>query len=85
MEMGIILMDMMLTIGGMMQGDIELSSDTDFVFETGIKFRGNVTYSPLKFLVVLTDLGGIRFGIKNKGFWSVDNIDNVFEIGAGVW
>ena len=66
-------------------GETVLSSYTDFVFETGIKLRGNVKFSPLKFLGALTDFWGVRFGIKNKGFWSVDNIDYVFEIGAGVW
>lgn len=63
----------------------ELKQKTDFVFETGIKFRGNVKYSPLKFLGFLTDFWGVRLGIKNKGFWSIDNLDYVFEIGAGVW
>ena len=66
-------------------GETKLSSETDFVFETGIKIRGNVKYSPLKFLGVLTDFWGIRLGIKNKGFWSINNLDYVFEIGAGVW
>ncbi len=66
-------------------GETILSSKTDFVFETGIKIRGNVKYSPLKFLGVLTDFWFIRLGIKNKGFWSINNLDYVFEIGAGVW
>ena len=37
------------------QEETVLSSNTDIVFETGIKIRGNVKYSPLKFLGVLTD------------------------------
>jgi hypothetical protein len=57
----------------------------DFVFETGIKLRGNVKYSPLKFLTVLADLWGVRFGIKNRGFMRIDELTYVFEIGAGVW
>jgi len=67
------------------QEETVLSSNTDFVFETGIKIRGNVKYSPLKFLGVLTDFWGVRFGMKNRGFWAINNITYVFEIGAGVW
>lgn len=67
------------------EGETELSSRTDFVFETGVKFRGNVKYSPLKFLSFLTDFWGMRVGIKNKGFWTIDELDYVLEIGAGVW
>ena len=66
-------------------GGTELDSRTDFVFETGVKFRGNVKYSPLKFLSFLTDFWGLRVGIKNKGFWTIDELDYVLEIGAGVW
>ncbi|VAX18808.1 hypothetical protein MNBD_IGNAVI01-1150 [hydrothermal vent metagenome] len=67
------------------EGKTELSSKTDFVLESGIKVRGNVKFSPLKFLSVLTDFWGVRLGIKSKGFWAIDNITYVFEIGAGVW
>jgi hypothetical protein len=58
---------------------------TDFVFETGIKFRGNVKFSPLKFLSVLTEFWGARVGIKNRGFMDIEELTYVFEIGAGVW
>ncbi len=57
----------------------------DFVLETGIKFRANVMYSPLKFLSFLSDFWGVRIGIKNKGFWTINEFSYVFEIGAGVW
>ncbi len=61
------------------------STTTDFVFETGIKLRGNVTYSPLKFLRFLSPFWGVRLGIKNKGFMSIDELNYVIEVGAGVW
>ena len=58
---------------------------TDFVMETGMKFRGNVKFSPLKFLSVLTDFWGARVGIKNRGFMNINEFSYIFEIGAGVW
>ena len=58
---------------------------TDFVFETGIKMRGNVKFSPLKFLSIFADLWGIRIGVKNRGFMDINHLNYVFEIGAGVW
>ncbi len=66
-------------------GVTTVNSRTDFVFETGIKVRGNVKYSPLKFLSILADLWGVRFGIKNRGFMEIKELSYVFEIGAGVW
>ncbi|MBK6506185.1 MAG: hypothetical protein IPG02_11070 [Ignavibacteria bacterium] len=59
--------------------------ETVFVLEAGIKFRGNVSYSPLKFLSFLSPFWGLRLGIKNKGFMRVDKISYVLELGAGVW
>ncbi len=58
---------------------------TDFVFETGLKFRGNVKFSPVKFLSVLTDFWGARVGIKNRGFMNIKELTYIFEVGAGVW
>ena len=66
-------------------GMTTLEKRTDFVFETGIKLRGNVKFSPLKFLSVLADLWGVRLGVKNRGFMDIKNLNYVFEIGAGVW
>ncbi len=63
----------------------ELFRSTDFVYETGIKLRGNVKYSPLKFLSVLTDFWGVRLGVKAKGFMKIDELSYVLEFGAGVW
>lgn len=57
----------------------------DFVLETGLKFRANVIFSPLKFLSFLTDFWGVRIGIKNTGFPLIKNLGYTFEVGAGVW
>jgi hypothetical protein len=67
------------------EGTGEIGKRDDFVFETGIKLRGNVKYSPLKFLSVLADLWGVRLGIKNRGFMDIGELGYVLEIGAGVW
>jgi hypothetical protein len=67
------------------EGTKEVGQRTDFVFETGIKLRGNVRFSPLKFLSVFADLWGVRLGIKNRGFMDITELAYVFEIGAGVW
>jgi len=56
---------------------------SDFVLETGIKLRAQIGRSPLRFLSVLTDFWGVRFGIKNYGFTDIDRLTYVFEIGAG--
>jgi len=66
------------------EGDGTFNED-DFVLETGIKFRGNVSHSPLKFLATITDFWGLRLGVKNKGFWKIDNLHYVMEVGAGTW
>ncbi len=56
---------------------------TDFLFETGLKFRTQVGQSPLKFLTFITDFWGVRVGIKNYGFFDIDRLSYVVEIGAG--
>lgn len=56
-----------------------------FVQETGVKFRVNITKSPLKFLGALTEFWGLRAGIKNKGFYRIDELVYVLELGAGTW
>lgn len=61
------------------------SKSTDFVMETGLKFRVNITKSPLKFLSFLTEFMGFRAGIKNTGFFDISRLTYVFEFGAGVW
>lgn len=66
-------------------GEPQFEKKTDFTMETGIKLRANVTYSPLKFLSFLSNFWGVRLGIKNKGFPSIDHLNYTLEIGAGVW
>ncbi len=57
---------------------------TDQVIETGVKLRFNMNATPLRFLTALgTDFWGIRFGVKNKGFYNWESIGYVMEIGAG--
>jgi hypothetical protein len=61
------------------------TTQTHFVLETGIKFRVNITKSPLKFLSFLTEFMGLRAGIKNTGFFDINRLTHVLEFGAGVW
>jgi hypothetical protein len=56
-----------------------------FAFETGVKFRGNLAHTPLKFMTFLTDFWGLRVGLKYLGFAAVDDLAFVIEVGAGVW
>ncbi len=60
-------------------------STRNFVLETGVKFRANLAYTPLKFLTKITDFWGLRLGIKNTGFVNIDKLSYVIEIGAGSW
>lgn len=57
----------------------------NFVLETGVKFRANLAYTPLRFLNKITDFWGLRVGIKNTGFVNIDKLSYVIEIGAGSW
>jgi hypothetical protein len=59
------------------------SRRADFVLDTGLKFRTQVGQSPLRFLSFLTDFWGLRVGIKNYGFFDIDRLTYVVEIGAG--
>jgi hypothetical protein len=61
----------------------ESSLQTDFVLETGLKFRAQIGSTPLKFLSFFTDFWGIRAGIKNYGFFDIDQLTYVLEVGAG--
>ncbi len=63
----------------------ETETNASFVLETGIKFRVQLGSSPFKFLTVLTDFWGLRFGVLNKGFFDIDELTYVIEIGAGAW
>jgi hypothetical protein len=57
----------------------------DFVLETGIRFRANLAHSPFRFMTFLTDFWGIRAGVKNYGFFDIDRLTYVLEIGSGTW
>ena len=65
--------------------DGERQQDVEFVLETGLKFRAQIGHSPLKFLTFLTDFWGFRAGIKNYGFFDIDRLTYVLEVGAGAW
>jgi hypothetical protein len=64
---------------------VETLNKWDFVLETGFKFRFNLSHSPMKFLSVLTDFWGFSAGIKNYGFFDINRLTYVFQVGAGVW
>jgi hypothetical protein len=55
----------------------------DFVFETGLKLRVNINETPLKKLSFFTDYWGIRLGLRNRGFFDVEHLTYVLEVGAG--
>jgi hypothetical protein len=58
-------------------------TQTDFVLETGFKFRANV--EAIKWLSWATPFWGARFGIKNYGFSDIDRLTYVIEFGAGAF
>jgi hypothetical protein len=58
-------------------------SRTGFVSETGIKLRGNIGHSPLRFLRFLSDFLGLRVGVRYRGFERFDEIGYIVEFGAG--
>ncbi|MDH5198853.1 MAG: hypothetical protein OEY20_16550 [Gemmatimonadota bacterium] len=64
---------------------VQTVNEWKFVLETGLKFRFNLSHSPMKFLSVLTDFWGFSAGIKNYGFFRIDRLTYVFQLGAGVW
>ncbi len=69
-------------------GDIEgwereSFTETYFTLETGVKFRVNV--EAIKWLSWATDFWGLRAGILNKGFFDIDKLTYVLEVGAGAW
>lgn len=60
--------------------------DPFLVTEIGMKFRVNITKTPLKFLKLLgTDYWGVRFGWKNLGFNPFSYSGFVIEVGAGAF
>jgi hypothetical protein len=65
--------------------DGQKQTEVEFVLETGFKFRAQIGHSPLKFLTFLTDFWGFRLGLKNYGFFDIDKLTYVLEVGAGAW
>jgi hypothetical protein len=61
----------------------QVSNRTDFVLETGFKFRANV--EAIKWLSWATPFWGFRAGIKNYGFSNIDRLTYVLEFGAGAF
>ena len=54
--------------------------------ETGLKFRGNIKTSPMRFLTKLgPDFWGLRVGIKYLGVWDFEQLGYALEFGAGSW
>ncbi|MBE2218609.1 MAG: hypothetical protein IAE90_10415 [Ignavibacteria bacterium] len=82
-------MDPYLSAGFEMDREVnaEGKSTTEWkpVLETGLKFRANVSYSPLKFLRFISPFWGFRIGIKNTGFPLIKDLNYILEFGAGVW
>jgi len=61
-------------------------TQSHFITETGIKFRGNLAQSPLGFLKNLgTDFWGLRLGFLTWGFSDFDRIGYIVEVGAGTF
>jgi hypothetical protein len=56
-----------------------------FVLETGMKFRVNLGTSGIKPLLWLTEFWGLSFGIRNRGFPDITNLQYVLQFGAGVF
>jgi hypothetical protein len=81
-------LDTYLSAGAEKNGEVDSTTgvttkDWDFAFEWGLKFRVNMAHTPAKFLTFLTDYWGLRAGIKNRGFFKINDLTYVIEIGAG--
>jgi len=60
------------------------STHDDFQLETGLKFRVNMTHTPLKIVRRLgSDFWGFRFGVRNFGAMQINEFGYVVEVGAG--
>lgn len=57
-----------------------------FIYESGTKFRANLSHTSLKFLRYLgSDFWGLRFGVQATGFPDIIDLNFLVEVGAGVW
>jgi hypothetical protein len=61
------------------------TTDADPVLETGLKFRASLAHTPFKFVTKVADFWGLRFGVKGNGFFDIDTLRYVIEVGAGTW
>jgi hypothetical protein len=61
------------------------TTEADPVLETGLKFRASLAHTPLKFVTKVVDFWGLRFGVKGNGFFDIDTLRYVIEVGAGTW
>jgi hypothetical protein len=62
--------------------DLTDTKTRDFVLETGIKLRFR---APNRVFGAITNFWGFRAGIKNTGWFDIDHLSYVIEVGAGVW
>ena len=60
-------------------------AEWDFVLETGAKFRVNLEHSPqpVRQLARITPFWGLRFGVRNRGAFRINQLRYVLEFGAG--
>jgi hypothetical protein len=63
----------------------DASTRSYFVMEMGLKFRSGLSHTPLRVLTRVADFWGVRFGVKTDGFFEIDRLRYVVEIGAGTW
>jgi hypothetical protein len=67
-------------------GGYRQKTEHNFVFESGIKFRVNMVYSPIKFVTKITDFWGVRVGLKYSGnAWDFRHVGFLAEVGAGTF
>ena len=67
-------------------GGYREKTDHNFVLESGLKFRVNMIYSPIKFVTKITDFWGFRIGLKYSGnAWDFRHLGLLAEIGAGTF
>ena len=57
---------------------------SEFGTEIGLKFRLRVDW-PWRILGAGYEFAGLRLGVRQVGFDSIENIRFVFEFGAGLW
>ena len=67
-------------------GGTREKTEHHFVLESGLKFRVNMKYSPIKFVTKITDFWGLRIGMRYVGnAWDFRHIGLLAEVGAGTF